>query len=55
LLSESGSAYAWRILKIIGGLIVVSLFVYGKYRQQRWISDQREQKSGVQTLFGGEK
>jgi hypothetical protein len=43
------------VLKIIGGLLIVGLFVYGKYRQQRWISDQREQKSEVQTLFGGEK
>ena len=43
------------VLKLMGGLLVVAVLVYGKYRQQRWISDQREQKAQVQTLFGGEK
>jgi len=43
------------VLKIIVGLLIAALFVYSKYRQQRWISDQREQEAQVQTLYGGVK
>jgi len=43
------------VLKIIVGLLIAALFVYSKYRQLRWISDRREQKAQVQTLYGGEK
>jgi hypothetical protein len=35
--------------------MAVALLVYGKYWQLRRINDQRDQKSGVQTLFDGEK
>jgi len=43
------------ILKAIGGVVVVGVLIYLKYREQRRINDQHDQKANMQTLFDGEK
>ncbi len=43
------------ILKVIGGVVAGGVLIYLKYRQQKWISEQRDQKADVQTLFDGKK
>jgi len=43
------------ILKGVGAIFGVGLLIYLKYRQQKWINAQRDQKADVQTLFSGEK
>ena len=43
------------IVRVTIAVAVLGLFGYGKYRQLRSYSDQKNEKSDVQTLFSGKK
>jgi hypothetical protein len=42
-------------LKVAGAFLAIALMCYLQYRRARWISDRKDEKSGIQTLFSGEK
>ena len=43
------------ILKAIVAVAALVGIVYLQYRKQKWISDRKDQKADVQTLFSGKK
>jgi hypothetical protein len=43
------------ILETIGGVAALAGMIYLQYRRAKWISDKKDQKADVQTLFSGRK
>ncbi len=43
------------LLKAFGAVVVIALFASGKYWQMKGIEERKVHKSGIQTLFSGEK
>ena len=46
---------AVEVLKVALAIAGIGLVVYLKYRNVRWLTDNRKQKADVQTLFDGKK
>jgi hypothetical protein len=42
-------------LSIVGAVLAVSGMIYLQYRRAKWISDRKDEKADVQTLFSGRK
>ncbi len=43
------------ILETVGAVAALAGMIYLRYRRAKWISDKKDQKADVQTLFSGWK